>query len=207
MLATLDPLRSEPDECPLPDTLLLVLEDRPDDCSDDAKLRGDPESDCDDRSLLPADGLCDEARDDLLSDADDCPELGTLDLLPEEIADDRESDEPLRDDADDCEPEDLLTDDLLAWLLEDILGRLSDDREDLASDERDESDVMLSPLDDRLRREDDVLLPDSSLDDGLLLLDPRLLLEREDDRRDEGELDGDGERDDSLTLENDLLDP
>ena len=152
MLATLDPLRSEPDEWPLPDTLLLVLEDRPDDCSDDAKLRGDPESDCDDRSLLPADGLFDEACDDLLSDADDCPELGTLDSLPAELVDDRESNEPLRDDADDwpddCEPEDLLADDLLDWLLEDALGRLSDDPEDLASDERDESDVMLPPLDD-----------------------------------------------------------
>ncbi|MAD80588.1 MAG: hypothetical protein CMJ50_07065 [Planctomycetaceae bacterium] len=116
-----------------------------------------------------------------LSDADDCPELRTLDLPSEELADDRESTEPLPDDADDRsvdrESEDLLADDLLDGLLEDALGRLSDDPEDLASDERDESDAVLSLPDDRLRREDDVSLPDSSLDDGLLLLDQRLSLE------------------------------
>lgn len=176
MLASLDPLGSEPDEWPLSDAWLLVLEDRPDDCSDDAKLGDDPESDCDDGPLLPADGLFDEACDDLLSDANDCPELGALDLLSEEIADDRESNEPLRDDTDDW-PDDLLADDLLDWLLDDALGRLSDDPEDLLPDERDESEVMLSLPDDRLGREDDVLLPDSSLDDGLLLLDQGLSLE------------------------------
>ncbi len=188
MLASLDPLGSEPDEWPLPDAPLLVVEDRPDDCPDDAKLRDDSESDCDDGPLLPADvllpddGLLDEAGEDWpLSDTDDCLELGTLDSPPEELADDRESNEPLRDDADDrsddCEPDELLTDDVMAWLLEDALGRLSDDVEDLASDERDESDATLLLSDDRLRRGDDALLPDSSLDDGLLLLDHELSLE------------------------------
>ena len=188
MLASLDPLGSEPDERPLSDASLLVLEDCPDECPDDTKLGDDPESDCDDGPLLPADvllpddGLFDEACDDWpLSDTNDCLELRTLDLSPEELADDRESTEPLRDDADDgsddCEPEDLLTDDLLDLLSEDALGRLTDDPEDLASDERDESDTMLPLSDDRLTCEEDVLLPDASLVDGLLLLDQGLSLE------------------------------
>ena len=176
MLGSLDPLGSEPDEWPLSDAWLLVLEDWPDECPDESRLcdsADDPESERDETPLLP---------DDLpLADADDCSELGTLDLSPEELADDRESNEPLRDETDDwpddCEPEDLLADDLLDWLLEDALGRLTDDPEDLASDERDESDVVLSLPDDRLRREDDVLLPDASLVDGLLLLDQGLSLE------------------------------